>query len=231
MENYLYFRKIRPVSAQVTAGAGGQTLPAFDAADIGVLANNDNLNEIGAISITSLDGGGTGHASVLFTPSAILPTLAYSGSALAIAESTTHWIEPSSQAYANGILVLDGHGTTGGYTVDTGDIVTVYWKVGLETAFIYPVSALKGMRPTDTNTSVLTFASLKGDSTDDVITIEHANDGFDALARMMNDACNAHVRDGRLIKVIDGHDGQLVTLDGNNSAGITTFEYAPESGY
>ena len=231
MENYLYFRKNRPVSASVTLGSATQTCPAFSAADIGVINNNDNENEIAAISITSLDGGGTGHASVLFTPSAILPTLAYSGSALAIATGTTHWIEPSTQAYENGVLTLDGHGTTGGYTLDTGDIVTAYWKTGLETAFMYPVSALKGIVATDTNTSSLTFASLKGDSTDDVITIEHASDGFDALAKMMNDACNAYPRDGRIIKVIDGHDGNVVTLDANNAAGITTIEFAPESGY
>ena len=231
MENYLYFRKNRPVSASVTLGSATQTCPAFSAADIGVLANNDNLNEIAAISITSLDGGGTGHATVLFTPTTILPTLAYSGSALAIATGTTHWIEPSSQAYANGILVLDGHGTAGGYTLDTGDIVTAYWKTGLETAFMYPVSALKGIVATHTNTSSLRFVSLKGDSTDDVITIEHANDGFDALAKMINDACHAFPRDGRIINVIDGHDGRVVTLDKNNAAGITTIEFAPESGY
>ena len=231
MENYLYFRKMRPISASVTLGSATQTCPAFSAGDLGVLANNDNENEIAAISITSLDGGGTGHASVLFTPTTIVPTLAYSGSALAIAEGTTHWIEPSSQAYENGILVLDGHGTAGGYTLDTADIVTAYWGVGLETAFIYPVSAFKAVRSTDTNTSVISFASIKGDSTDDVITVEHANNGFDALCRMINNACNAHVRDGRLIKVIDGHDGQVVTLDGNNAAGITTIEFAPESGY
>lgn len=231
MENYLYFRKNRPASASVTLGSATQTCPAFSAADIGVINNNDNLNEIAAISITSLDGGGTGHASVLFTPTTIVPTLAYSGSALAIATGTTHWIEPSSQAYANGVLVLDGHGTSGGYTLDTGDIVTAYWKTGLETAFMYPVSALKGIVATDTNTSSLTFASLKGDSTDDVITIEHASDGFDALAKMINDACHAFPRDGRIINVIDGHDGRVATLDKNNAAGITTIEFAPESGY
>ena len=231
MENYLYFRKNRPISASVTLGSATQTCPAFSAADIGVINNNDNENEIAAISITSLDGGGTGHASVLFTPSAILPTLAYSGSALAIATGTTHWIEPSTQAYENGVITMDAHTDAGGYTLDTGDIVTAYWKTGLETAFMYPVSAFKGIVATDTNTSSLTFASLKGDSTDDIVTIEHANDGFDSLAQMMNDACNAYPRDGRLINVIDGHDGRVETLHKGNPAGITTIEFAPESGY
>jgi hypothetical protein len=231
MENYLYFRKNRPISASVTLGSATQTCPAFAAADIGVINNNDNINEIAAISVTSLDGGGTGHATVLFTTDQIVPLLDYSSTALAIATGTTHWVEPSTQAYANGVLVLDAHGVAGGYTLDTGDIVTAYWQTGLETAFMYPVSAFKGIVATDTNTSSLTFASIKGDSTDDVITIEHANDGFDALCKMINDACHAYPRDGRLINVIDGHDGNVLTLDGNNAAGITTIEFVPESGY
>ena len=55
MENYLYFRKQRPVKAAVTLGSATQTCPAFAAADIGVLANNDNENEIAAISAVALN--------------------------------------------------------------------------------------------------------------------------------------------------------------------------------
>jgi len=229
MENYLYFRKNRPISASVTLGSATQTCPAFAVADIGALAGNDNLNEIAAISITSLDGGGTGHASVLFTPTTIVPTLAYSGSALAIATGTTHWIEPSSQAYANGVLVLDGHGTSGGYTLDTGDIVTAYWKTGLETAAMYPVSALKGINATDDTTTTVHFASILGDNTDDVITFTHTAGQFDKICKMINDACNAHPLDGRMIKVYDGHDGVTRYLNENDAA-ITLMEYAPEGG-
>ena len=159
MENYLYFRKLKPTFLKTTMGSATQTLPAFAVADIGARAANDNESEIAAISIKSHDGGGTGHASVLFTPSTITPVLAYSGSALAIAEGTTHWVEPSTQSYEDGVVVLDAHGVAGGYTLDTSDIVTAYWKTGLETAFMYPVSALKGIVATDTNTSSLTFAS------------------------------------------------------------------------
>jgi hypothetical protein len=229
MENYLYFRKNRPISASVTLGSATQTCPAFAVADIGALAGNDNLNEIAAISITSLDGGGTGHADVLFTPTTIVPTLAYSGSALAIATGTTHWIEPSSQAYANGILVLDGHGTAGGYTLDTGDIVTAYWKTGLETACMYPVSALKGINATSDTVTTVHFASILGDNTDDVITFTHTAGEFDKICKMINDACNAYPLDGRMIKVYDGHDGVTRYLN-ENDATITLMEYAPEGG-
>tara|TARA_Y100001938_G_C7967780_1_gene367729 strand:- start:52 stop:765 length:714 start_codon:yes stop_codon:yes gene_type:complete len=231
MENYLYFRKIRTVkSTHQQDGTQQAMTAAFPAADIGVAANNDNLNEIAAISVTSADGGGTGHASVLFAPTTIVPTLAYSSDARAIATGTVHWIEPSSQAYANGILTLDGHGTAGGYTLDDDDIITVYWKAGLETAFMYPVSALKGMVATDTNTTSLHFASIVGSATDDVVTIEHGNAKFEDVCKMMNDACNAYPRDGRLISVIDGSDGIMSTLHPDNPAGITSIEYAPEGG-
>lgn len=229
MENYLYFRKNRPISASVTLGSATQTCPAFAVADIGALAGNDNENEIAAISITSLDGGGTGHASVLFTPTTIVPTLAYSGSALAIATGTTHWIEPSTQAYENGVITMDAHTDAGGYTLDTGDIVTAYWKVGLETACLYPVSALKGIVAASDTSTVLHFASILGDATDDTITFTHASLGFEHICKVVNDACNAYPKDGRLIKVYDGHDGVISSLN-NNPAAITMMEYAPEGG-
>ena len=229
MENYLYFRKNRPISASVTLGSATQTCPAFAVGDIGALAGNDNENEIAAISILSLDGGGTGHASVLFTMDAIVPTVDYSTTALAIATGTTHWINPADQAYENGVLVLDGHGTSGGYTLDTGDIVTAYWKTGLETAVMYPVSALKGMVAASDTSTVIHFASIVGSATDDTITLTHAALGFEKVCKVINDACNAYPKDGRLIKVYDGHDGQITSLN-SNPAAITLIEYASEGG-
>ena len=229
MENYLYFRKNRPISASVTLGSATQTCPAFAVADIGALAGNDNENEIAAISIVSLDGGGTGHSSILFTMDAIVPTVDYSTTALAIATGTTHWINPADQSYENGVLVLDGHGTSGGYTLDTGDIVTAYWKTGLETAFMYPVSALKGMVAASDVSTVIHFASILGSATDDTLTLTHASLGFEKVCKEINDACNAYPKDGRIIKVYDGHDGIVSTLN-NNPAAITLMEYAPEGG-
>ena len=230
MENYLYFRKNRPVSASVTLGSATQTCPAFSASDIGVINNNDNENEIAAISITSLDGDGTGHASILFTVNQITPEVSYTSTALAIATGTTHWINPADQSYENGVLVLDGHGTAGGYTLDTGDIVTAYWKTGLETACMYPVSALKGMVAASDTSTVLHFASILGDATDDVVTIEHAAGKFEDICKLMNDACNAFPRDGRLVTVIDLGFGETNILGGSNPASITSIEYAPEGG-
>ena len=46
---------------------------------------------------------------------------------------------------------------------------------------------------------------------------------------MINDACNAYPKDGRLIKVYDGHDGQITSLN-SNPAAITLIEYASEGG-
>ena len=231
MENYLYFRKNRPISASVTLGSATQTCPAFSASDIGTLTGNDNENEIAAISIKSLDGGGTGHATVLFTMDAIVPTVDYSTTALAIATGTTHWVNPggTGTSYENGVLVLGAHTDAGGYSLDTGDIVTAYWKTGLETAFMYPVSALKGMVATDTNTTVIHFASIVGSATDDTVTLTHGAAEFENVCKVINDACNAYPKDGRLIKVYDGHDGIISSLNGN-PASITMMEYAPQGG-
>ena len=233
MENYLYFRKIRTVkSTHQQDGTQQAMTAAFPAADIGVAANNDNINEIAAISVTSADGGGTGHASVLFDPTTIVPTLAYSTDARAIGTGTVHWIAPGSTgtSYTNGILTLGAHTDAGGYTLDDDDIITVYWKTGLETAFMYPVSALKGIVATDTDTTTLHFASIVGSASDDVVTIEHTAGKFEDVCKMINDACNAYPKDGRLISVIDGSDGIMSTLHKGNPAGITSIEYAPQGG-
>jgi hypothetical protein len=231
MENYLYFRKNRPISASVTLGSATQTCPAFAVGDIGALAGNDNESEIAAISIKSLDGGGTGHATVLFTMDAIVPAVDYSTTALAIATGTTHWVDPlgTGTSYENGVLVLGAHTDGGGYTLDTGDIVTAYWKTGLETAFMYPVSALKGMVAASDTSTTLHFASILGTATDDVITFTHASLGFEHICKIVNDACNAYPKEGRMIKMYDGHDGVISSLN-NNPAAITLMEYAPEGG-
>jgi hypothetical protein len=235
MENYLYFRKNRPISASVTLGSATNTCPAFAVADIGALAGNDNVNEIAAISITSLDGGGTAHANVQFVRSAIVPTLV--SSAVALADDTAgyvHWIVPGDQAYANGVLTIDASGTAGGYDLDTGDIVTAYWKTGLETAFMYPVSAFKGMVATSDTVTVLHFASIVGSATDDTVTLTHTGvtagaGGFDHICKVINDACNAYPQDGRIVSVYDGHDGIVASLN-SNPAAITLMEYAPQVG-
>jgi len=143
---------------------------------------------------------------------------------LAIATGTTHWINPADQAYENGILVLDGHGTAGGYTLDTGDIVTAYWKTGLETACMYPVSALKGIVAASDTSTVLHFASILGDATDDTITFTHASLGFEHICKEINDACNAYPKDGRIIKVDPPRrqpvfDYPIVEIDSSTGAG------------
>ncbi len=230
MENYLYFRKNRPISASHTQDGTQQAMTAaFSAADIGAVAGNDNINEIAAISVKSADGGGTGNAAVLFVPTTIVPTLAYSATALAIATGTTHWLNPSDHAYANGILTLAVHGATNGYTLDDDDIITAYWKTGLETAFMYPVSALKGIVSTDDVTTVVHFASIVGSSTDDTVTFTHTADKYEDICKMINDACNGYPQDGRMISVYDGHDGIVASLN-SNPAAITLMEYAPQGG-
>ena len=228
MENYLYFRKLRPQSATATFSGSSNATNAFTG--VGVAANLDNINEIASIAITSSAGGGTGHASILFETTAVLPAPTYSSTALAIATGSVHYIDPANQALSNGVLTIDASGTSGGYDLASGDTVTITFKQGLETSFMYPVSAFKGLVATDTNTTSLHFASILGDATDDVVTIEHANGKFEDICKLMNDACNAFPKEGRLVSVIDLGFGKTEILGGSNPASITSIEYAPEGG-
>ena len=130
---------------------------------------------------------------------------------------------------ANGVLTIDAHGVAGGYTLADDDIITAYWKTGLETAFMYPVSALKGIVATSDTVTVVHFASIVGSATDDTVTFTHAALGFEKVCKMINDACNGYPKDGRMISVYDGHDGVVTALNANPAA-ITLMEYAPEGG-
>ena len=228
MENYLYFRKLRPVTATAAFSGSGNATAAFSG--VGVAANLDNINEIASLAVTSAGGAGTGHATVLFETTAVLPAPTYSSTALAIATGSVHYLNPANQALANSVITLDASSVTGGYDLASSDTVTITFKQGLETSFMYPVSALKGIVATDTDTTSLTFASILGNSTDDVVTIEHAAGKFEDICKLVNDACNAFPRDGRLVSVIDLGFGETTILGGDNPASITSFEYAPEGG-
>ena len=76
------------------------------------------------------------------------------------------------------------------------------------------------------------FKVFIGDAlnTDDVVTIEHANGKFEDICKLMNDACNAFPKEGRLVSVIDLGFGKTEILGGSNPASITSIEYAPEGG-
>jgi hypothetical protein len=228
MENYLYFRKLRPRTATAAFSGSSNATNAFTG--VGTAANLDNINEIASIAVTSAGGAGTGHASILFETTAVLPAPTYSSTALAIATGSVHYIDPANQALSNGVLTLDAHTVTGGYSLASSDTVTITFKQGLETSFMYPVSAFKGLVATDTDTTSLHFASILGDATDDVVTIEHAAGKFEDICKLMNDACNAFPRDGRLVSVIDLGFGKTEILGGSNPASITSIEYAPEGG-
>ena len=170
MEKYLYFRKVRPITATDAFSGSSNATAAFTG--VGVSNNLDNINEIASIAITSAGGAGTGHASILFETTAVLPAPTYSSTALSIATGSIHYVDPAAQALSNGVITLDAHTTSGGYTLASSDTVTITFKQGLETSFMYPVSALKGMVATDTDTTSLHFASILGDATDDIVTID-----------------------------------------------------------
>ena len=228
MENYLYFRKLRPVTATAAFSGSSNATNAFSG--VGVAANLDNINEIASIAVTSSAGGGTGHATILFETTAVLPAPVYSSTALAISTGSVHFLNPANQALSNGVITLDASSVAGGYDLASGDTVTITFKQGLETSFMYPVSALKGLASASPTVTSLTFASILGDATDDVVSISHDSNKFDEICKLINDACNAFPRDGRLVTVIDLGFGETNILGGSNPAGISSFEYAPEGG-
>jgi len=227
MENYLYFRKLRPVTATAAFSGSSNATAAFSG--VGTAANLDNINEIASIAITSNGGAGTGHATILFETTAVLPAPVYSSTALSVATGSVHYVNPANQALSNGVITLDGHGTTGGYTLASDDTVTITFKQGLETSFMYPVSAIKNIVKSDNTTASLHFASILGDDSDDKVTFTHAAGKYEDFCKMINDACNAFPRDGRLITVCDLGFGKTNVLNGN-PASITSFEYTPEGG-
>ena len=59
MENYLYFRKNRPISASVTLGSATQTCPAFSASDIGAGATGAMKSQASFSGEAMYDNGGT----------------------------------------------------------------------------------------------------------------------------------------------------------------------------
>ena len=134
MENYLYFRKQRPVTATAAFSGSSNATDAFTG--IGSVSTLDNINEIASIAVTSSAGAGTGEASILFETTAVLPAPVYSSTALAVAAGSVHYLNPANQALSNGVITLDASGVTGGYDLATGDTVTITFKQGLETSFM-----------------------------------------------------------------------------------------------
>lgn len=222
MENYLYFRKFRPASQVFTATAATQTVTITGVGGDDI----DSATEIASITVTALDDTNTNVGSnyATITAAGQVTTLAADG-----------WSITNSI-----ITIADITDTEDGYSLETGDIVTVTLQQGLETSFAYPSSSWVTTATTGTST-VVTFDSIKGTGSD-TVTITH-DSGAD-ISGMITSALNvakeadgtndpsiSTAPTGKMISVIDGGDGKADILRGYQNLGIIGLVYAPVAGY
>jgi len=210
MENYLYFRKIRPASfTHVMSTDQAFTITGVGGDDI------DDKDEIATVTVTPEDGSNSNIGSNYSHPGA--------GVELSLAISAINGVSNSVFTFDN--VTQD---SANGYNFEA-DTVTVTFKPGNETCVAYPVSELKAIKATDDTTTVIHFNSIKGDSTDDTITLTHAAGKFDRVCRMINDACNfKSPHTGGLVRVIDGHGGEVRHLASYSDIAVTGMVFAFE---
>ena len=222
METYLYFRKFRPATLVSTQGSATQALNAFSVASIGGAvdaagAKVASATEIASMTVTPADAANSNIGSNYSHPGA--------GVALTLATSAIKTVADSVITFDNST-----EDTANGYTFETGDIITVTMQQGLETSVMYPASSFLGAEATATGSTTLRFKSLKGDGTDDVITIAHDNAKFEDVVNGFNAAISGN-NHGGIITVIDASDGALKTTKELAGLGIDGMTIVLEPGY
>jgi len=222
MENYLYFRKFRPASQVFTATAATQTVTITGVGGDDI----DSTTETASITVTAVDDTNTDVGSTYtdITEAGQVTMLSKNG-----------WTITNSI-----ITIADITDTEDGYSLKTGDIVTVTLQQGLETSFAYPSSSWVSTTTTGTSTDVL-FKSIKGTG-NDTIAITH-DSGADISGMIScalnvakdengdNDPTISTAPTGKMISVIDGGDGKTDILRGYQNLGITGLVYTPLAGY
>jgi hypothetical protein len=222
METYLYFRKFRPATFTSTQGSATQSLTAVTAALIGGAvdaagAKVASATEIASLSVVPADAANSNIGSNYTHPGA--------GVALTLATSAIRTVADSVITFDNST-----QDSANGYTFETGDAITVTFQQGLETSVMYPASSFLGAEATATGSTTLRFNSLKGDGTDDIITIAHDNAKFEDIVNGINAAINGN-NHGGIVTVIDAGDGVLKTTKELAGLGIDGMTIVLESGY
>ena len=222
MENYLYFRKIRPATFAHTATAGTQTLTITGVGGDDI----DSATEIASITVTSTDNSNSDVGSSYTTISEV-------------GQVTT--LEADGWSVTNSIVTInDITDTDDGYSLETGDVVTVTLQQGLETSFAYPSSRYKSIAQTSATKTTITFHALKnGASEEDDVVLEHATGKYSEVVKMVNAALSladgagsaSTAPTGKFISVIDGGDGITKVLNGFYDIGFTELVYNPTAGY
>jgi hypothetical protein len=222
MENYLYFRKLRPATFAHTATAATQT---FTITGVGG-DDIDSATEIASITVTALDdtNANVGSTYTAISEAGQVTTLAADG-----------W------SVTNSIITInDISDTDDGYSLETGDIVTVTLQQGLETSFAYPSSRYKSIAETSSTSTTITFHALKnGVGEEDDVVLTHTADKYSEVVKMINAALSladgagsaSTAPTGKFIPVVDGKDGLIEVLKGYYGIGIDGLVYNPTTGY
>ena len=226
MENYLYFRKLRPATFVHTATAGTQalTITGVGGAAIG------SATEIASVTVTALDATNTSIGSTYdaIAEAGQVTTLTAAGWGVSASEVTVD--------LGAGV----GADATNGYTLETGDIVTVTLQQGLETSFAYPSSRYKAIANTTATTTTITFDALKNRSgEDDTVVLTHTTGKYSEVVKMVDTALSlangagsvSTAPTGKFISVVDGGEGITKVLAGFDAIGVTELVYTPTAGY
>jgi hypothetical protein len=219
METYLYFRKFRPATFLSTQGSATQALNTITVATLCGTDDIDSDTEIASLVVTPADGANAAIGSAYTHPGAGNPlTLSIANGAI--------------KSCTNSIITLNNstEDADSGYTLESGDTVLVTLQQGLETSFMYPASSLIGMEATATGQTTLRFKSLKNDSTDDIVIIEHDDTKYQDIVNGMNAIVNGK-NHGGVVTVIDGSGGTTVLSKELHGLGIDGLVYTPEASY
>jgi hypothetical protein len=222
MENYLYFRKFRPATFAHTATAGAQTLTITGVGGDDI----DSATEIASVTVTALGAANAnvGSAYTAISEAGQVTTLAADG-----------W------SITNSIVTIDTiTDTTNGYSLITGDIVTVTLQQGMETSVAYPSSRYKSIAETSATQTTITFNALKnGVGEEDDIVLTHTTGKHDEVVKMVDAALSlasgsgsaSTAPTGKFISVVDGGGGFTKVLASFYGIGIIGLEYNPTAGY
>ena len=219
METYLYFRKFRPATFLSTQASATNALNTITVATLCGTDDIDSITEIASLVVTPADAANSAIGSAYTHPGAGAPLT------LSIANGAVKTV-------ANGVITLntDSEDSDSGYTLEDEDTILVTLQQGLETSFMYPASSLTGIEATATGQTTLRFKSLKNDSTDDIVIIEHDNEKYENIVNGINAIVNGR-NHGGIVTVIDGSGGNTVVSKELGGLGIDGLKYTPEASY
>lgn len=238
MENYLYFRKVRPATFSYTVTSG----------DVTAWANNP-AGTTNLITVTGLGGDDidskTEFASIVVTSAGANSNVGSAYTAPTEAGDTVTLTADVESVSNSNVTIPEATGTgspdaTNGYTFIAGDVITITLQQGLETSVAYPSSRYKSIANTNATTTTITFHALKnGDGEEDDIVLTHASGKYSEVVKMIDAALGlaagagsaSTAPTGKFISVVDGSDGVVKVLKGYHDIAISGLVFTPTASY